>query len=129
LADFADNLRELLRRRRMSQRQLADLIGLSQAMVSRWCEGKNVPKFFMVAKLADVFNIPIEMFVSSDLSLVTDQEIERRRALARAIEVVGVEESLRRLLVGAAPVNEKIPVDVVDVTGSRKVPKGRRGAG
>lgn len=125
MADFADNLRELLKRRRMSQRQLADLIGLSQAMVSRWIEGKNMPKFLMVAKLADVFNVPIEMFVSSDLANVTDGEIEQRRNLSRAIEMVGVEESLRRLLVGAAPVNDKIPVDVQDVTGSRQVPKGR----
>jgi transcriptional regulator with XRE-family HTH domain len=129
LADFADNLRELLKRRRMSQRQLADLIGLSQAMVSRWVEGKNMPKFLMVAKLADVFNVPIEMFVSSDLADVTDGEIEQRRNLSRAIEMVGVEESLRRILVAGSKPVEHVSLDVRDETSPKKIGKGRRGAG
>ena len=122
MSHFADNLRELMRRRRLSQRELADSVGLSQAMVHRWVHAKNNPDFEQVA---EVFDIPLDMLISVDINSISDREIEQRRALARAIGMVGVEEATRRILVAGSAASGPVPLEVKDETGSRKVPKGR----
>lgn len=45
LLQFAENLRRVLVEEKMTQKELADLLGTTQQTVSRWLKGTNEPDF------------------------------------------------------------------------------------
>lgn len=58
---FSNNkIAELREERHMSQRQLAQLIGTSNANLSRWEQGLVVPSVTECWKLADFFGVSID---------------------------------------------------------------------
>ena len=52
---------ELRKEKGLSQRQLANEIGTSQANVSRWEQGINEPSIIECWKIADFFGVSIDM--------------------------------------------------------------------
>ena len=52
---------ELRKNQGLSQRQLAKEIGTSQANLSRWEQGLNEPSIIECWKLADYFDLPIDI--------------------------------------------------------------------
>ena len=60
--DFTNNkIAELRKEQNLSQRQLAQKIGTSQANLSRWEQGLNEPSIIECWKLADYFDISIDI--------------------------------------------------------------------
>ena len=60
--NFANNkIAELRKERGLSQRKLALEIGTSQANLSRWEQGLNEPSIIECWKLADYFEISIDI--------------------------------------------------------------------
>lgn len=58
---FTNNkIAELRQEKRLSQRQLAKLVGTSQASLSRWEQGLIVPSILECWKLADFFGVSID---------------------------------------------------------------------
>ncbi len=54
--NFAENLRALRRSRRLSQKELADIVGVDQRTVSAWENKVAEPSLEMLAKLCEIFN-------------------------------------------------------------------------
>ena len=62
ICDFKNNrITELRTDHQISQRQLAKLIGTSQANLSRWEKGIVEPSIIECWKLADFFNVSIDL--------------------------------------------------------------------
>ena len=60
--DFKNNkIAELRKTCNLSQRQLAEKIGTSQANLSRWEQGLNEPSIIECWKLADFFDVSIDI--------------------------------------------------------------------
>ena len=60
--DFKNNNIATLRKQlKLSQRELAKAVGTSQANVSRWEQGLNQPSIMECWKLADFFNVSIDI--------------------------------------------------------------------
>ncbi|MBQ8875989.1 MAG: helix-turn-helix transcriptional regulator [Clostridia bacterium] len=60
--NFKNNkIAELRKNQGLSQRQLAKEIGTSQANLSRWEQGLNEPSIIECWKLADYFDLPIDI--------------------------------------------------------------------
>ena len=60
--NFKNNKIAVLRKNQgLSQRQLAKEIGTSQANLSRWEQGLNEPSIIECWKLADYFDLPIDI--------------------------------------------------------------------
>lgn len=58
---FANNkIAELREERHLSQRQLAQLVGTSNANLSRWEQGSVIPSITECWKLADFFGVSID---------------------------------------------------------------------
>ena len=57
---IARNLRELLEERRMSQRELADLIGAAAPNVSYWCNGVTVPTIYKLIDICNAMKVPMD---------------------------------------------------------------------
>ena len=60
--NFANNeIAELRKEKLLSQRQLAKEIGTSQANLSRWEQGLNEPSIIECWKIADYFEVSIDV--------------------------------------------------------------------
>jgi len=57
---FAENLRQLRTSKNLTQKQLAEMLGVDQRTISVWETGKNEPDFKTLAKLCDIFDESIE---------------------------------------------------------------------
>lgn len=67
-AIFAKNLRDWLYVRDISQRELADKLGVSPTIVSAWCRGEKSPRMSKVDLICQVLNVK-----RSDLMLEKDE--------------------------------------------------------
>lgn len=66
-ANFKNNaLKELREEKGLSQRQLAILVDIKQANISRWEAGKIVPNVIDCWKLADFFDVSIDYLIGRD---------------------------------------------------------------
>jgi len=57
---FANIVKEKRFERELSQRQLGDLVGVTQQAVGRWETGQAFPDTAILLKLADLFNISVD---------------------------------------------------------------------
>lgn len=68
---FAYNLNKLLSVHDMSQKDLADRLGVSAQSVSNWCSGKKTPRMDKVDRICSIFGIKRE-------ALTSDPEEEKK---------------------------------------------------
>ena len=57
---IGNNLHVLLKERKMSQKQLADAIGVDINSISKWMNGYMQPSNYSVYKAAKVLGVPME---------------------------------------------------------------------
>ena len=106
-------LKLLRTNRKMSQRELADIIGVSQQTIGSWEVGRTSPDPDMINKLAQYFNVPTDYLLGNNtpaqaqaaapkkprklLELIQDEEYtlngqvatpEDREKIARVIEAL-----------------------------------------
>lgn len=53
---FADNLKVLRKSKKLTQAQLAQIMGVDQRTISAWEKGVCEPSFSMLSKLCDFFD-------------------------------------------------------------------------
>lgn len=57
---FSESLRRFRKERGLTQRQVADAIGIREAVYQRYDQGKAVPSVVVVMKIADAFDVPLD---------------------------------------------------------------------
>lgn len=70
---LSESIRIARRRAELDQDQLAEKVGVSRQLVSKWERGKSVPDLVQATRLAHVTGMPITWF--SDVIDLTDQEL------------------------------------------------------
>lgn len=85
---FAVRLKQLMDERRMSQAELAALIGKGKSSVSQYISGKNIPKDDVQHKIAEVLECTVE-FLNS--------EVPTNDRADSGIRNITVEEAAKRL--------------------------------
>lgn len=87
--EFGRRLASLLERSRLSQRDLANMTGLTEAAVSRYISGAREPRAVTVAKIAKVLDVtPQEL-----LGTVTNDEVDGAvRLIARNASALSEEQ-------------------------------------
>jgi Zn-dependent peptidase ImmA (M78 family)/DNA-binding XRE family transcriptional regulator len=89
-----ERLRQVLAARRLSQAQLASLVGVSPSTVSKWRSGSQVPERDALERLASVVNVTPEWFTrtpSSKVSLPLFRSNASAHVAARAVLEARVE--------------------------------------
>ena len=77
------NLKEIRTRRNMTQRAVADYIGCSSVVYSRYERGTRQPSIEMLLKLADLFGVTVDFLLGrQDLEDSTLSEYEKKLILA-----------------------------------------------
>lgn len=59
---FQNKLLELRKNHGLSQKKLADELGVAQSSINYWEKGQRTPSFNVVQKIADYFRIPVNYF-------------------------------------------------------------------
>ena len=67
-------IKELRVLNNITQKQLGDLLGISDRAVSKWESGLSKPSGQNLISLAKVFNVPVESFFENSLHLKTKRE-------------------------------------------------------
>ena len=62
---FSKNLKRLMKEENITQEELANEIGVSRAIVSRYTIGQSIPSFLTVVKMADVLFCSVNEFLES----------------------------------------------------------------
>lgn len=53
-------------RGKIKQIELADMLGVDTATISRWENNKNTPNGYMLKKMAKIFNVPVDYLTDSN---------------------------------------------------------------
>ena len=78
---YSDRLRELRMAADLTQIELAQLTGLSNAGVSLWETGAQKPNLYTVKILAEVFDVPIDYFYQAEWPEVPDEMLKRGKQM------------------------------------------------
>lgn len=88
--NFPERLKKLLKDRRISQEILAEAVGVSQNLVSRWATGKNNPDIEQAAAVAEYFGVSLDHLATGkpDPAISPDDAaiLEVRRAMGLTME-------------------------------------------
>ena len=58
--EFAESLYKLRQNANMTQRQLADILGVSDTNIQNWENSRSETSFEMLIKIADVFDVSVD---------------------------------------------------------------------
>lgn len=60
---FGDNLRDILKEQNMSRRELAQVLGISEATVSRYINKKQMPTMEVIVSMAYELSISVDELI------------------------------------------------------------------
>ena len=60
MTDFHQRLRQLRKARQLTQKRVAELLGISPRVYTRWENGDATPLFGTVVKLADILDVTLD---------------------------------------------------------------------
>lgn len=103
---FSKNLRDMMYKRDINQRQLADAIHVSSASVSDWYNGKKTPRMDKIDLICQVLNCSrsdLMLEKVKDLKLIKEQEEQRSTGLTYLdtqliIKILQLDEAGRSLV-------------------------------
>lgn len=81
-------LRELRKQRKVSQKELADYLNITQVQISKYELGKNEPDLETISKIATFFNVTIDYILGkdpSDLILISREDF---KTLKKASDII-----------------------------------------
>lgn len=83
------NLKYLRGQQGLTQKQLAEKLGLKQAAIGAYEEERATPPLASLLDLSKIFNVNLDDLVRQDLSRVSDKE-KKRQSLSRGREVLAI---------------------------------------
>lgn len=92
MIDLQRNLVDLRREKNLTQKEVAEKIGVSAAAIGFWETGINEPKATYLIKLANFFGVTIEELVGSDIP--TPEERAAGASATRRVIITPAEDEL-----------------------------------
>jgi transcriptional regulator with XRE-family HTH domain len=109
---FGEKIARLRKRRRWTQRELADRMHIHQSMVTRWEKGQVAPRNDTLERLATTFEITVDELLSPIMSLqkvsapVDDPEMRQLFSEASALE--GKDREVLKAVIEAMLVRRRV---------------------
>lgn len=69
IENFAHNVRELRKKKGVTQTQFASLIGVTQKNIGSWEERRAIPPLELVYRISQLFNVRLDKLIGEKLSL------------------------------------------------------------
>ena len=64
---FGENLKTLRKNKGITQEELAARLHIVRQMISKWEKGQSVPDAEMLARLAEIFEVPVSQLLGSQI--------------------------------------------------------------
>lgn len=96
ILNFSDNLIRLRHKKKITQEQLADFIGVTKASVSKWETRQSMPDVLLLPKLAAFFDVSIDELLGYEPQLSKEQIQKIYRELASAFAEVPFEKAMKK---------------------------------
>jgi len=84
---LGDKIKELRKKKKITQGELADKMYVSRQTISNWENNKSYPNMDFIASLGDIFNVSIEVLIKEDLELAKDKT---------DLQIAGKEENIAK---------------------------------
>lgn len=75
--EFANRISELRKQKGLSQKELGDLLGVSNKAVSKWENGESMPKTSTMIKLAELFSIDANELIGFEANKVNESSVNQ----------------------------------------------------
>jgi transcriptional regulator with XRE-family HTH domain len=93
MSEFSERLQSLMRQRNMTQRQLAERINVTEASMSRYCNGERMPRLNTVANMATALHTTSDFLLGRDTEHDESFDFAQvKRLLARHASSLSAEE-------------------------------------
>ncbi|MBY5034514.1 helix-turn-helix transcriptional regulator [Streptococcus gallolyticus] len=79
MATFTERLKELRQKNNLTQKELADILGVSQGSYANWENGKRKPDYLQISDIAIYFNTSIDYLtgkIDKEYGEITSQVLE-----------------------------------------------------
>lgn len=70
---FSENLIRLRHKKKLTQEQLADVMGVTKASVSKWENGQSLPDILLLPQMASFFDVSIDALIGYEPQLSREQ--------------------------------------------------------
>ena len=92
---FGSFIKELRKEKNMTQKELADKIGLTDKAISKWERGLSFPDITMLSSLAEVFDVDVSEILNGERGKekVSKEDIEKK--IEEAVEKVTLKKEKR----------------------------------
>lgn len=67
--EFSETIKRIREERKLTQKQLADIIGVSDRTISKWENGSSVPDLITIQNLCNKLDISVKSIITSEYSL------------------------------------------------------------
>lgn len=68
------NLNIYIKNSRLSQKEIAEKLGVSRAAITNWLNGSNSPNMELLANLCTILNVPMSKMLSDETVKLTEKE-------------------------------------------------------
>ncbi len=73
---ISDNIKYLRKKLSMTQEQFAEEIGIKRSLVGAYEEGRADPRITNLIRMAEVFNVSVDLMINVDITKLTDEELK-----------------------------------------------------
>lgn len=94
--NFSDNIIRLRHKKKITQEQLADFVGVTKASVSKWETKQSLPDILLLPKLAAYFDVTVDELLGYEPQLSKEQIQKTYRDLAAAFAELPFEEAMEK---------------------------------
>lgn len=94
--NFSDNIIRLRHRKKITQEQLADFIGVTKASVSKWETKQSMPDVLLLPRLASFFDVSIDELLGYEPQLSKEQIQKIYHNLAADFAETPFEEAMKK---------------------------------
>lgn len=81
--EIGRNIRRLRKQKNMSQEQLAKILWIDRSSLSGYERGKRTPDIFMLCKMADAFDVSLDVLVGRDWNTEGKESVSEEMKLLK----------------------------------------------
>lgn len=76
---LGDNIKRMLRKKKMSRRELGDLLGVCEGSISRYIYGEREPNLSQLVKMSDIFGVSLDWLITGKESADREMSLPLRK--------------------------------------------------
>ena len=89
--DVGDNIRNILKKKNLTQKDLAEATGIARQQIQRYCTGKNLPNPKRLKEIADALEVSImDLYEVKGTEMTEDEVLELAKERPAIIELLKV---------------------------------------